>query len=504
MFISKSKYVSGCQCPKILWMGKHMPEEFDDSVLDESVLRTGNEVGDLAMGYYGDFVEIPYIRGSYSDMARMTEDLIAKKTPVICEASFLKDGCFCMVDILRLDPNAISSDGRPEVHIVEVKASTQVKDYYLTDVSFQMWLLEECGLHVKSASLMHLNSGYVRDGELDINELFEVEDVTSLVRPLAGEVASIVRSLEIVVEDPAEPNIPIGPQCDSPFECGYKGWCWRSVPKPNVHGIARIKKDKAWDLHNMGIVSLEDVADGLRAGRLELNEKQTNQVMAHVQDLDDIIDKQGVAQFLHTLCYPLYYLDFETIMPAIPPYDGTWPYQQIPTQYSLHWEDTPDGPLHHTEFLAEAGVDPRRAIAERLCEDIPTDACVIAYNMGFEKGRLKELADLFPDLRDHLLVISDNMVDLIVPFRNGSYYSNAMQGSSSIKYVLPALFPDDPELNYGSLEGVHNGGEAMNAFASLSDVSPEEAAAIRESLLRYCELDTYAMVKIVHKLYGAV
>lgn len=504
MFISKSKYVSGCQCPKILWMGQHMPEEFDDSVMNEATLAVGNEVGDLAMGYFGDFVEIPYKRGAYDDMARMTEELLQQGTPVICEATFMKDGCFCMVDILRAVPGALSSDGKPEVHIVEVKASTKVKDYYLTDISFQLWLLEECGLSVKSASLMHLNSNYVREGELDIHELFTIEDVTAEARTLSKDVASTARMLTIIADDPNEPNISIGPQCDKPFECGYKGWCWRNVPKPSVHDIVRIGSANAWDLHNSGIVSLDEVAGEIQAGRLGLNEKQTNQVMSYVQDLDDIIDEPGVAQFLDKLSYPLYYLDFETVMPAISPYDGTHPYQQIPTQYSLHWEDGPDGPLHHAEFLAEAGEDPRRAIAERLCEDIPADVCVMAYNMAFEKGRLKELADLFPDLSDHLLAICDNMVDLIEPFRNGSYYSNAMQGSCSIKYVLPALFPDDPELDYGSLEGVHNGGEAMNAFATLSDVSPEEAIAIRESLLRYCELDTYAMVKIVHKLREAV
>lgn len=504
MFLSKSKYVSGCQCPKILWMGKHMPDEFDDSVMNEAALTSGNEVGDLAMGYFGEFVEIPYKRGAYADMARMTEELVKQGTSVICEATFMKAGCFCMVDILCAGPGAISPNGRPEVHIVEVKASTKVKDYHITDISFQLWLLEECGLSVKSASLMHLNPDYVREGELNIQELFTIVDVTEEAMALAEDVAPTARMLTIIAEDLNEPNISIGPQCDKPFECGYKGWCWRNVPKPSVHDIARLKSDKAWDLHNSGIISLDDLADEIHSGRLDLNAKQNNQVMSYVKDIDDVVDEPRVKQFLDTLSYPLYYLDFETVMPAIPPYDGTHPYQQIPTQYSLHWEDSSDGPLHHTEFLAEAGEDPRRAIAERLCEDIPADVCVMAYNMAFEKGRLKELADLFPDLSEHLLAICDNMVDLIVPFRNGSYYSNAMQGSCSIKYVLPALFPDDPELDYGSLDGVHNGGDAMNAFAALSDASPEEAAAIRESLLRYCELDTYAMVKILHKLYETV
>lgn len=492
MFISKSKYVSGCQCPKILWMKKHKPDEFDDSVMNQAILATGDNVGDLAMGYFGDFVEIPYKRGAYADMARMTQELIDQGTPVICEATFMKDGCFCMVDILRNEP-----DG---VHLIEVKSSTKVKDYHLADIAFQIWLLEECGLSVKSTSLMHLNSKYVRKGNLDIHELFMLEDVTDETKMMSADVAQTARMLDIIENDPNEPRISIGAHCDSPFECGFKGWCWREVPKPSVHDIARLSADHAWNLHESGIVSFKDAATEIERGTLDLNPKQVNQIMSSVRSLNDIVKPHEVQQFLDKLSYPLYYLDFETLMPAVPPYDGMHPYQQLPTQYSLHWEDSPDGPLHHTEFLAEVSEDPRRAIAERLCADIPADACVMAYNMAFEKGRLKELAEHFPDLHDHLMAIHNNMVDLIEPFRNGSYYSNAMQGSCSIKYVLPALFPDDPELDYSSLEGVHNGGEAMNAFAALSDATPEEAAAIRESLLRYCELDTYAMVKIVHKL----
>lgn len=503
MFISKSKYVSGCQCPKILWMQKHMPEKFDVSVMNEATLATGNDVGDLAMGYFGDFVEIPYNAKAYGDMAKMTKELIAKGAPVICEATFMKNGCFCMVDILRIEPGTGASD-HPEVHMIEVKASTHVKDYYLTDTSFQLWLLEECGLKVKSVSLMHLNSDYVREGELDLHELFSVEDITDRARELSQNVPSILQMLEKVVDDSREPDTPIGPQCDSPFECGFKGWCWRNVPTPNVHDIAGLSQDKAWEFHRNGIVSFEDVSNALASRQIKLSKKQVKQVESYVHSIDDIVVEKDIESFLKTVDYPLYYLDFETIMPAVPQYEGTKPYQQIPTQYSLHWEDIPNGPIHHTEFLAEPDVDPRRAIAERLCKDIPKDACVMAYNMRFEKGRIRELADMFPDLRDHLMAICDNMVDLIVPFRNGSYYSNAMQGSYSIKYVLPALFPNDPELDYGSLDGVHNGGDAMNAFEALSSATPEEAAELRESLLRYCELDTFAMVKIMHRLYEVI
>ena len=146
------------------------------------------------------------------------------------------------------------------------------------------------------------------------------------------------------------------------------------------------------------------------------------------------------------------------------------------------------------------GGDPRRELAERLCRDIPAGVCTIAYNMAFEKSRIKELAGLYPDLRDPLMDIHDGITDLMEPFRKKLYYTKAMQGSYSIKYVLPALFPEDPALDYHNLEGVHNGGEASAAFAAMAKMGPEELAACRENLLKYCGLDTFAMVRVLEKL----
>ena len=192
------------------------------------------------------------------------------------------------------------------------------------------------------------------------------------------------------------------------------------------------------------------------------------------------------------------------MQPVIPLYPGTKPYQQIPFQYSLHYVEEPGGELKHKEFLAESGPDPRRAIAESLCRDIPRNVCVTAYNKGFECGRLKELAAQFPDLAGHLLNVQDNIRDLLTPFQSGYYYNRAMGGSFSIKSVLPALFPDDPSLNYHNLDGIHNGSEAMNIFPKIKDMSPEEQAATRKNLLAYCKLDTYAMVKVWEALKNAV
>lgn len=192
--------------------------------------------------------------------------------------------------------------------------------------------------------------------------------------------------------------------------------------------------------------------------------------------MGDIIDAVKIREFLSELSYPLYFLDFETFYPAEPLFDGVRPYQQIPFMYSLHWIEEEGGELHHSVFFSYPGHDPRREIAEELCADIPKGVCTTAYNMCFEKARIRELAELFPDLSDHLMSIHDNMKDLMVPFRRKWYYTDAMEGSFSLKAVLPTLYPDDPDLDYSLLDGIHNGGDASETYLSMWHMSDEEIA----------------------------
>lgn len=491
MYLSKSKYVSGCQCPKILWMNEHMPDKLV-STIDESVVAQGNEVGDLAMGYFGDFVEIPYERGNYEGMAAKTRELINAGTPVICEATFIYEGNFCMVDILRVEP-----DG---VHLVEVKSSTSVKDHYFDDVAYQYWVLEQCGLDVKSASLMHVNNQYVREGELDLQGLFTIEDLTEQVIAKQDEVERNIAYFDEYCAQKEEPILPMSPKCNDPFDCGYYGWCWRDLVHPGITDIFRMRKEKKSALYNQGLRTYQDVLD---AG-VELNLMQMDQVFSGAYKLSPIVDPEAIAEWLGGLRYPLYFLDFETFKSAVPIYDGTRPYQQITTQYSLHILDAPGGTLEHREFLADEHENPMRQVAEHLVGDMPPGACTLAWSMSFERGRIEEMANLFPDLAEHLMGIHDGIMDLGDPFKNHDYYTREMNGSWSIKVVLPALFPDDPELDYHALEGVHHGGEAMGAYQRLSGLEEDEREAVREQLLRYCELDTLAMVKILEKLYEIV
>lgn len=487
--LSKSLYCSGVQCPKMLWLKKHRPELFDSSVMNQAVLDTGSEVGDLAMGLFGDFTEVPY--GDLTAMVAETERLLALATENIAEASFSYDGLFCSVDILR-------NLGAGQVEIYEVKSSTSVHDIYTHDVAYQVYVLEQLGFRVLKACLIHIDRSYVRGKELEIGKLFLSEDLTETVRGMQQDVAGRVKMLKACIAAAEAPEQPLGKHCSDPYDCGFWAYCSAELPTPNVFNVAGMLLKTKCKYYDCGIVSYEDLYT-----KAKLNAGQRMQIEHVLKDLPDYVEKEPIRAFLATLSYPVYFLDFESFMPAVPLYENSRPYDQIVFQYSLHFIESEGAPLLHREYLAMPGGDPRRALAEQLCADIPMGVCILAYNMGFEKGRIRELAALYPDLAEHLMNLHDNIRDLMIPFQKKQYYNRAMQGSYSIKYVLPALFPDDPSLDYHSLDGIHNGSEASAAFPAMEKMDAEELAACRDNLLKYCGLDTYAMVKVWEKLREA-
>lgn len=486
LYLSKSRFCSAYQCPKMLWLKQNKPEEFSDDVMDQNVLNTGSAVGDLAMGLFGPFVEVPL--GDLKDMLRETERLLDVGTPIIAEASFSVDGNFCSVDILK-------NLGNKQVEIYEVKSSTSISDIYLYDAGYQYYVLNNCGYEVGRVWLVTIDNTYVRMGDLELDKLFAVTDVTEEVLSKQTEISEYVDMLREYLEQTDEPQRDIGAHCFAPYSCGFFDYCTREWPHPNIFDIASLQNRSRFKLMDRGIRSFEEV----EADRA-VNDKCMLQVEHELHDVPDHINAEGIISFMDTLSYPLYFLDFESFQPAVPLYDNSSPYEQIVFQYSLHYILEDGGELYHKEFLAYPGEDPRRAVAEHLCEDIPKDVCVLAYNMGFEKGRIAALAKLYPDLEEHLMNIHGNIKDLMVPFRNKDYYNKAMQGSYSIKYVLPALFPDDPSLDYHNLEGVHNGSEASAVFATMAEMEPEQLEEYREHLLNYCKLDTFAMVKVWERL----
>lgn len=492
MHLSKSKYCAFWQCPKMAWLNKYKPEE---RVIDGSVtarMEAGTEVGKLARSLFGEYVDITVQNENGLDLSAMlsrTQEEMCKETSVICEAAFVDEGLYCAVDILKKEQGGWA--------IYEVKSSTQNDSpVYMADIAYQKYVLENCGVTVVGTYLVCLNNEYVFDGTLNVQELFKITDVSEEIISEEEQITENLILAEQILDSEAEPDIDLSVNCNSPYPCAFWQYCSKHIPKPSVFDIYRMQFKKKIEYYRDGLISYE----ALSQSKQIKNAKQLRQIAFELEDKGTYVERKNIQAFLDTLFYPIYFLDFETMQPVIPRYIGTKPYQQIPFQYSLHYIEEEGGDLKHKEFLAESGVAPRRALAEQLCADIPMNVCVTAYNKSFECSRIKELAENFPDLADHLLNIEANIKDLLVPFQSGYYYNRAMGGSFSIKSVLPALFPNDPTLDYHNLEDVHNGSEAMSIFPKIKDMQPEEQERARRNLLKYCELDTYAMVKVWEEL----
>ena len=492
MHLSKSKYCAFWQCPKMAWLNKYKPEE---RIIDASVtarMEAGTEVGELARGLFGKYVDVTIQQDDRLDLSAMllrTKEEMSKGASAICEAAFSYRGLYCAVDILKQEKGGWA--------ICEVKSSTQWDNpVYMADIAYQKYVLEHCGVTVTGTYLVCLNNEYVFNGNLNLQELFKITDVSEYIVSEENVIEENLLMAETILDSDKEPDIEPSENCNSPYACAFWQYCSKHIPSPSVFDIYRLPFKKKIEYYLEGLISYETLA----GSGLIKNAKQLRQIEYALDDKGTYIEKDNIKAFLDMLSYPIYFLDFETIQPVIPQYVGTKPYQQIPFQYSLHYIENEGGELKHKEFLAESGVDPRRDLAERLCQDIPENVCVTAYNKSFECSRIKELAESFPDLAEHLLNIESNIVDLLLPFQSGYYYNRAMGGSFSIKSVLPAIFPNDPDLDYHNLEDIHNGSEAMSIFPQIKDMPPEKQKRARRNLLKYCELDTFAMVKVWEEL----
>lgn len=487
--LSKSQYTRYLKCPKSLWLLKHHPEikaSLNDT--QQAIVDQGTMVGELAQDLFPNGVTIEFNSKDYDAMLNRTKELIDSGVQTIYEAAFKEDNVFVMVDILHL--------GGQGWELYEVKSSTSVKPYHIDDASIQWHVLTTAGLTLSKAAIVVLNNKYRRHGELDLHQLFKVADVTDEVTQLQRSVRSTLDQIQNAL-DGSQPEIPIGPQCGENYDCEFMNLCWGHIPEASIFNIYRMQQRKKFELYNNGIIRLEDLTD-----EVELSPIQQLQVSCTFSGTTHI-DRASVSEFLMTIEAPISYLDFETFADAVPRYSDQKVYQAMPFQYSLHIATDQDSleeqHLTHKEFLAKEGNDPRRAFAERLLEDIPQHGSIIVYNQAFEKRIIKECAEKFDDLRAPLMFLIDRIVDLLTPFQSGKYYHPKFNGSFSIKSVLPALFPDNKQLNYKELE-IQNGAVASMEYAQLDQVaSADERNAIRNNLIQYCALDTLAMVKI-HQL----
>jgi len=478
--LSKSRYVRGIKCHKSLWLLFHNPElrEEPDAGTQASFL-TGHEVGELAWQLFPGGTVIPAENLSFDEQLRLTQEAM-KTSKVIYEAAFCHDGVFVNVDILKKNTRGWE--------LYEIKSSTEAKDVYQHDIDVQYYVLNGAGVKVTKACIVHLDREYVRDGDLDVDRLFSTKNVTKTTIARQEEVKKELAQMKRMLQGKV-PKIDIGPHCNDPYPCDFEGHCWAHIPDNSVFDLTG-NGAKKFDLYRNGIVKLEDALDILKGKQRQQAEATINKKVT--------VEKEKLRAFLDRLHYPLCFLDFETFMSAIPAYDGLRPYQQVPFQYSLHYQNKRGGKLHHIEYLAQPGIDPRKELLTQLLDDIPEGACVLAYNKSFEIGRLNELAEKFPRKQKKIQAIIDNMVDLIEPFRQRSIYSWKQQGSHSIKKVLPSFVPG---MTYEGLE-IGDGGEAMEAYHEMCALAdkPRKLAKLRKALLEYCKQDTLAMVILLEVL----
>lgn len=484
-FLSKTLFLKGLKCPKLLYLSKYFPNLKDEtSERTEEIFQTGNEINMLARKLFPGGKEIQF-EGDINRQIAYTSFLINEGVKCIFEASFNFNDVFVRTDILKR--------GEEGWEIYEVKSTSSKKDEHLDDIALQFYVLKNSGLEIKKAFLIHIDSDYTRSGELEIEKLFKKVDLTDEVKGKQKEIEERISSFKEVLMGEM-PQVEIGNHCFDNYQCEFKSFCWKDIPENSIPTMDLHWLNNRFEIYKNGFVFLDEL------NPLDFNGNSKMFIEAFLEK-KIIVNKKGIEDFLNSLWYPMAFLDFETFQSAIPPFDGTRPYQQIPFQYSLHLLPARDGELEHSFYLAEPNVDPRRELIEKLIGEIPLNACVIVYSEKFEKGILGELAEIFPEYREKIEEIMRNIRDLMLPFKRKDYYHWSMLGSHSLKKVVSALVP---ELKYEDLE-IKNGEMAMGAYHKMCKVdSPGEVEKIRKSLLDYCFLDTFAMVKIIEALQDFV
>ena len=484
--LTKSNYLSGLQCPKLLWIIKNDKERIPEpDELAQQKFSVGNIIGEYAKKVFEGGIDLAGL--GFKENIEATKKELDKKVPLF-EAGFLEDNLFSRADVLFPVGD--------EWDIIEVKSATKVKDINIHDVAFQKYVYEKAGLKIRKCFLMHVNNEYVRDGEIEPEEFFVQTDITEKVEEFSKGIEERIQNMVKIINSSEEPKCSIGIYCNDPYECGIKEECWKNVPEDSIFDFYRMLSKKKFELYNSGIKKLNEVPDGVK-----LNDKQKIQRLL-ANNGNKHIEPDKIKLFLDNLKYPLYYLDFETINPAIPKFDAMKPYQRIPFQFSLHIQESKDSELKHISFLAEGTNDPRPKFLQELKDNLGEEGDILVYNQSFEKGVMRECSDAFPEFKEwYEKNIKSRIKDLWDVFRNFWYYDSRQKGSASIKYVLPVM----SDLSYKEMD-IKNGALASYEYERVtydSDVE-EDRKKVRDALEKYCELDTLAEVKIVERLWKEI
>jgi len=483
--LSKSSFIKGLQCDKHLYLYKYHYNEMDEfSEMQKEIFRRGTDVGILAQKLFpGGTAATEGSPPDFKKGLKKIGELIQRGVKIIYEAAFQFNEVLSIADIIVKEKN--------KWNIYEVKSSTSISETYLNDAALQYYVISNSGIEINDFSIIRINNQYIRNGELDINELFTIESVIDSILKLQNFVEENVERLKKVIRKREMPDIDIGEHCHNPYTCSFFNYCRKHIPEDSIFDFSGMHLKKKYELYRDGIIKLDDVPDDY-----PLNKNNKLQLEVY-KNGSPVIDMKAIENFLSDLNYPLFFMDFETFQPAVPLFDNSKPYQQIPFQYSIHLKEKKGGELKQFEFLAEPGEDSRVKFTEGLFKDTEGKGDVIVYNKAFEITRLKEIARDFSQYADEIDKLILRIKDLMIPFQRKYYYAPEMIGSYSIKAVLPSLVP---ELSYDKLE-INEGGLASITFESLqTETDMMIIAETKEQLLEYCKMDTLAMVRILEKL----
>ena len=477
--ITKSDYLAGIQCPLRLWSRHHAPIPYEERT-ETSAMRAGTDIGLLAHRLFLGGVLVEAQPWERAEAVAETNRLLAdRNVPAVFEGGFLHEGLHVRVDILKRKPSGAFA-------LYEVKGNGSVKEHHISDLAFQVHVARKGGLQIDEAGIIHIDTGYVLGDELDVNGLFTISNETATVEEYLGSIDGNIADQKAILAGQA-PVLEPGGHCHSPYQCEFWERCTTQKPDDWIFHLPRLRADRYDELRQRGIESIREIPDDFPLSDLQARIREVLRTGRPYIGPELPVVLAEVSQ-------PLAYLDFETVNPAVPLWRGTRPFQRVPFQWSLHRTTGPDA-LTHAEFLADGNIDPRRTFAESLVEELgSSEERIVVYNAGFEGSVIREMADLYTDISPKLLAIKARLWDLLPVVRNNVYYPE-FGGSFSIKAVAPVLAP---EVSYAALDGVAEGSAASDAFVRVAKsefLDGENESQLRSSLLKYCRLDTFAMVK---------
>ena len=475
--LSKSRFTAGLQCYRLLWWKQREPRapELKPDAGLQALFDMGNRVGERARKEFPDATLIDLDHRRPQAAVEATRQAIAAGASVILEASFFEDDIFVAVD-------ALSKEGDGWV-LTEVKATTKVKPQHIPDAAVQAHVVERAGLPIVRVELMHLNNKHRHP---DQGPLFTRADITDAVTELRGDIAEQAEAQLRMLQGEL-PDVAPGPHCNSPYECPFHARCNAPPRDHAIEDLYRISAKQLRELHDAGIETVDQIPSNF-----PLNGIQTRHREAVLRD--EMIVIPGLQTALDAYRYPIAMLDFETIGPALPVWNGCNPFGKVPVQFSVHTLSE-NGEVSHHAYLTEGEGDPRPKVAQQLAGALNGAATVLAWNAGFEKSCLGALAESSPEHAPVLLDARDKTQDLLPVVRNHVYHPD-FRGSFGIKDVVPALLPD---MAYDDLD-VSDGQAASFLLESLlcrpAELSAGDREALRQQLVAYCNHDTAVMVRL--------